>query len=115
MDSLYFTGSLPWWIILLMALVMGALLIYQFISLKQRLKWYQSCFLVFLRGLVYALLIFFLLGPGLVERNVTKLRRPLTVLLDTSQSMNFAANPEETGQNRSGVKKRIDLVKEKIL
>ena len=115
MDSLYFTGSLPWWIILLIALVMGALLIYQFISLKQRLKWYQSCFLIFLRGLVYALLIFFLLGPGLVERNVTKLRRPLTVLLDTSQSMSFPSNPEETGQNRKGVKKRIDLVKEKLL
>lgn len=114
MNNLFFVGGLPWWAILLIALATLALLTYQFLSLKQRLSSRQSWLLISLRGLVYGLLIFFLLSPGLVEKRVTKLRRPLTVLVDTSQSMGFAASTEQSQDGKQG-KSRIDLVKEKLL
>jgi len=57
------------------------------------------------------LLVFFLLSPGLIEKRVARLRPPLTVILDTSQSMGFpAAPPQDSKQGKS----RIDLVKEKL-
>ena len=115
MNDLFFIGTIPWWAILLIALGTLALLVYQFLSLRQRLSTQQSWLLIFLRGFVYALLIFLLLGPGLVEKRVTKLRRPLTVLLDTSQSMALPASPEQASQDRQRGKSRIDLVKEKLL
>ncbi|MFQ5903566.1 MAG: hypothetical protein ACE5JO_07745, partial [Candidatus Binatia bacterium] len=108
---LFFTGTIPWWVILLIALGTLALLLHLFLSLKERLSTQQSWLLISLRGLVYALLIFLLFGPGLVEKRVTKLRRPLTLLLDTSQSMGFPVSPDQTEQGKS----RIDLVKEKLL
>ncbi len=114
MNDLFFAGAIPWWAILLIALGILALLVYQFLSLKQRLSTLQSWLLISLRGLVYALLIFFLFSPGLVERRVTKLRRPLTLLLDTSQSMGFPASPDQSQDGRPG-KSRMDLVKEKLL
>jgi len=114
MNDLFFAGAIPWWAILLIALGTLALLVYQFLSLKQRLSTLQSWLLISLRGLVYALLIFFLFSPGLVERRVTKLRRPLTLLLDTSQSMGFPASPDQSQDGRPG-KSRMDLVKEKLL
>ena len=114
MNDLFFIGGIPWWTILLIALGTLALLVYQFRSLRQRLSTQQTWLLISLRGLVYSLLIFFLLSPGLVEKRVTKLRRPLTVMLDTSQSMGFPASPEPTQDKKQG-KSRIDLAKEKLL
>ena len=114
MKDLYLVGSLPWWVIALVGLGTGALLLQQFLSLKQRLALGQSSFLVFLRTCVYILLIFFLLGPALVDKRVTKLRRPLTVLIDSSESMAFPASSKATQDGKPG-KSRLDLVREKLL
>ena len=113
MTDLFLIGSLPWWVILLVALGSVALLIQQFFSLKQRLSIAQSSVLVLLRACVYALLIFFLFGPALLEKRIAKLRRPLTILVDSSQSMAFPAGSKSDGGKPPG--SRLDLVKEKLL
>src|ERR1043166_1385595 len=113
MKNIYLIGNLPGWVIALAALAVVALLVQQFLSLKRRLAVGPSSFLVLLRTCVYALLIFFLLGPALVENRVTKLRQPLTVLIDTSESMKFPASSKATEGN-SG-KSRLDILKAKLL
>ena len=110
MQDLFLIGSLPWWVIALVACGSVALLVQQFLSLKQRLSLGQSSFLVLLRACVYGLLIFFLFGPALVEKRVAKLRLPLTVLVDSSQSMSFPADPKPT-QDGQPAKSRLDLVR----
>ncbi len=111
MKDLYLIGSLPWWVIALGALVVVALLVVQFIQLRQRLAVGQSVFLVALRACVYAVLLFFLFGPALIETRQTKLRRPLTVLVDSSQSMNFPHSAKtDAGEKQS----RLDLTKAKL-
>ncbi len=114
MKELFFVGNLPWWLILLIGLGASALLVQQFLNLHQRLGARQSWLLISLRGLVYALLVFFLLSPGLVQKQVTKLRPPLTVILDSSQSMGFPAAPAQSADGKQA-KSRIELVKEKLL
>ncbi|HEU4341668.1 MAG TPA: glutamine amidotransferase [Candidatus Binatia bacterium] len=113
MKDLFLIGSVPWWLIALAGLGSGALLIQQFVGLRQRLTLSQSSVLVCLRAVVYGLLIFFLFGPALVETRVLKLRRPLTVLVDSSQSMDFPATPkaDSSGQPQTS---RIELVREKL-
>jgi uncharacterized membrane protein len=113
MQDLFLIGTLPWWVIALVACGSVALLVQQFLGLRQRLALGQSVFLVLLRTGVYSLLIFFLFGPALVEKRVAKLRRPLTVLVDSSQSMAFPARA--TAQDGQPVKTRLDLVREKLL
>ncbi|MFQ5850032.1 MAG: glutamine amidotransferase [Candidatus Binatia bacterium] len=110
MKSLIFTSGNPWWASTLIAVGVAALLIYQFLGLRQRLGVRKSILLTLLRGSVYALLILFLLGPVVVDQGISKLRRPLAILLDTSQSMGFPSS-----QEGNGGKSRIDLVKEKLL
>jgi uncharacterized membrane protein len=114
MQDLFLIGILPWWVIALVACASVVLLLQQFLTLRQRLALGQSIFLVLLRTAVYSLLIFFLFGPALVEKRVAKLRRPLTVLLDSSQSMAYpaSAKPAQEGQP---AKSRLDLVREKLL
>jgi uncharacterized membrane protein len=114
MKDLFVIGGIPWWAILLIALAALAVLTAQFLSLKQRLSQPRSWGLILLRGLVYTVLIFFLLSPGLLERRITKLRRPLALLVDTSQSMSF---PSSSDSSEGGGKRgsRLDLVKEKLL
>ena len=55
-------------------------------------------------------LIFFLLGPALIDKRVTKLRRPLTLLIDTSQSMGFPASAKSAAGDQAA-KSRLDLVR----
>jgi uncharacterized membrane protein len=114
MKELYLIGSLPGWVIVLIAISAGALLIHQFLTLKQRLTWGQSSFLTFLRTCVYGLLIFFLLGPALIDKRVTKLRRPLTLLLDSSQSMAFPAGAKPT-EDKKSQRSRLEAVQESLL
>jgi uncharacterized membrane protein len=106
MSELFFVGSLPWWVVAAIGAAALAAVTYEFLGLKRRLGLRRATMLTSLRAVVYALLIFFLLSPGLIQKRVTKLRRPLTLLIDTSQSM---ALPAMSG------KSRIDLVKEKLL
>jgi uncharacterized membrane protein len=114
MKDLYLIGSLPSWIIVLVVLATLALLVQQFLSLRHRLTVGQSSFLVFLRACVYGLLIFFLLGPALVDKRVTKLRRPLTVLIDSSQSMAYPESAKAAPDGKQG-RSRLDVVKDKFL
>ena len=110
MIPIFFRGGLPWWAIALIALGAAGLLAYQLLAMRQRLSAKKGFLLLSLRAIVYVLLIFFLLSPGAVEKRVTRLRRPLAVLVDTSQSMGLRASGERP-QNKS----RIDLVKELLL
>jgi uncharacterized membrane protein len=89
----------------------AALLVYQFFGLRQRLSALQSALLVLLRLCVYAVLIFFLFGPAFVDERVTHVRRPLTVLIDNSESMGFPAAARPT---TSAGKSRLDAVREKL-
>src|SRR5258705_63781 len=67
MSDLYLIGALPLWLIALVGLAAAALLAQQFINLRQRLPLGQAAFLTLLRACVYAGLIFFLLGPALID------------------------------------------------
>jgi len=58
-------------------------------------------------------LIFFLLGPALIDKSVSKLRRPLTVLIDSSQSMGFPASAK-AAPGEKNPQSRLDLVREKL-
>jgi uncharacterized membrane protein len=113
MKDLYLIGSLPSWLVALIAVVTVALLIQQFLGLTRRLPLGQSVSLTALRALVYGVLIFFLFGPALIDKRVTKLRRPLTVLIDSSQSMGFPASAKSAPGDKNA-KSRLDLVREKL-
>jgi uncharacterized membrane protein len=113
MGDLHLIGALPWWWVALAGLAATVLLAQQLITLRQRLTLGQSGFLTVLRACVYAGLIFFLLGPALINKRVSKLRRPLTLLIDTSQSMGFPASTKATPGDKAP-KSRLDLVKEKL-
>ncbi len=113
MSDLYLIGALPWWLVALAGLGAAALLAQQLINLRQRLSLSQSSFLTLIRACVYAGLIFFLLGPALIDKRVTKLRRPLTLLIDTSQSMGFPASAKGAPGDKAA-QSRLDLVKEKL-
>jgi uncharacterized membrane protein len=113
MQDLYLIGSLPWWLIALGAVAAAALLVLQYVQLRQRLAFGQSLFLFSLRACVYGVLLFFLFGPAFIEKRQTKLRRPLTILVDSSQSMNFPADAKPESGAKPG-QSRLDLVKTKL-
>ena len=113
MSDLYILGALPWWLVALIAGAAAALLVRQFINLRERLSRGQTTFLTLVRTCVYAGLIFFLLGPALIDKRVTRLRRPLTLLIDTSQSMGFPASAK-AGAPDEPVNSRLDLVRQKL-
>jgi uncharacterized membrane protein len=113
MNDLHLIGGVPGWAIVLAALAAVVLLAAQFVNLRQRLGTFQSAFLTLLRAVVYGLLVFFLLGPALVEQRVKKLRRPLTVLVDSSQSMAFPVNANGARDGQPS-KNRLESIKEKL-
>lgn len=113
MQDLYLIGTLPGWLVALIGVGTAALLVQQFLGLKKRLPVGQCVFLTLLRAVVYMGLIFFLLGPALIDKRVTKLRRPLTLLIDSSQSMAFPAGAKTNAADKA-VKSRLDLVREKL-
>jgi uncharacterized membrane protein len=113
MNDLYLIGVLPWWLVALVGLGAVALLAQQVISLRQRLALGQTVFLTLLRACVYGGLVFFLLGPALIDKRVSKLRRPLTLLIDTSQSMGFPASTKPAAGDNTA-KSRLDLVRDKL-
>jgi uncharacterized membrane protein len=113
MQDLYLIGALPLWLIAVATLAILALLVLQFRGLRQRLPLGQTIFLTLLRAVVYAGLVFFLFGPALIDRKTTKLRRPLTVLIDSSQSMAFPADPKAAGGEKAPPS-RLDMVREKL-
>ena len=64
MSDLYILGALPWWLVALIAGAAAALLVRQFINLRERLSRGQTTFLTLVRTCVYAGLIFFSFGSG---------------------------------------------------
>ncbi|MBI2088965.1 MAG: VWA domain-containing protein [Deltaproteobacteria bacterium] len=114
MDQIIFLSPLPWWAVLGIGLGILALLLFQLRSLRERLTTAKSWILVVLRGVVYGVLLFFLLSPGLIVQQTTRLRRSLTVVVDVSQSMSLPAGAD-TAQGPGSRPTRIDLVKEKLL
>ena len=110
MSQIYLIGNLPGWMIALAVVAVLALLVQQFVSLRQRLATGRSSFLVLLRTCVYSVLIFFLLGPALVENRVTKLRTPLTVLIDASASMKF---PPRSARQRMELRQKAASMQSK--
>jgi uncharacterized membrane protein len=113
MKDLYLIGNLPWWVIALGAMAVAALLVLQYVQLRQRLAPAQTFFLVGLRACVYGVLLFFLFGPAFIETRQTKLRRPMTVLVDSSQSMNFP-NSAQPASGEKPAQSRLDLIKAKL-
>lgn len=113
MRDLYLIGTLPLWLIALAGAAVITLLVLQFRGLRRRLPLGQTIFLTLLRTVVYAGLIFFLFGPALIDRKTTQLRRPLTVLVDSSQSMGFAADPKAVPGDKAPVS-RLDAVRDKL-
>jgi len=113
MQELFFISTWPGWLVALIGAAIVALLVQQFLGLKKRLPVEQCAYLTLLRSLVYLGLLFFLLGPALIDKSVTNLRRPLTLLIDTSQSMNFPADPHGSSKEQPA-KSRLDRVREKL-
>ena len=84
-------GGVPWWLAAVLALAAAGFLVHQFRFLHRSLGARKASLLTLLRGLVYALLLLFLLGPARTVEEPTSLRRPLVVLLDTSESMRLSS------------------------
>ena len=84
-------GGVPWWLAAVLALAAAGFLVHQFRFLHRSLGARKASLLTLLRGLVYALLLLFLLGPARTVEETTSLRRPLVVLLDTSESMRLSS------------------------
>ncbi|HXG53306.1 MAG TPA: glutamine amidotransferase [candidate division Zixibacteria bacterium] len=110
MADLYLIPPVPWWVAASIGALAAFLLVLQYRALRERLGPRRSALLTLLRGLVYGLLVFFLLGPAWVERRVVKLRRPLALLIDSSQSMALPADAPGTPP-----KSRLDAVKDALL
>ena len=89
--DIVFGGGLPLWLVAALALAAAGFLVNQFRFLRRSLGPGKASLLTLLRGLVYALLLLFLLGPVRTVEEPTPLRRPLVVLLDTSESMGLAS------------------------
>ena len=114
MANLYLIGTVPLWLIALATGAIVALLVLQYRGLRQRLPLGRAAVLLLLRGIVYAGLLFFLFVPALIDRKITKLRRPLTVLIDSSQSMAFPADPKAAPGGDNPPVSRLDIVREKL-
>ncbi len=99
-------GGLPWWLTAGLALAAAGFLVHQFRFLHRSLGLGKASLLTLLRSLVYALLLLFLLGPARTVEDPTSLRRPLVVLLDSSESMKL-----ESGE---GGATRLDAAKEAL-
>ncbi len=91
-------GGVPWWLAAGLALAAAGFLLHQFRFLHRSLGLGKATLLTCLRGSVYALLLLFLLGPARTVEEPTSLRRPLVVLLDSSESMQLPSG--EGGDNR---------------
>ena len=90
--DIVFGGGVPWWLAGLLALAAAAFLANQFRFLHRSLGPGRASLLTLLRGVVYALLLLFLMGPVHTVEEPTSLRRPLVVLLDASGSMGLPSS-----------------------
>ena len=105
-SDIVFGGGLPPWLAAGLALAAAAFLVNQFRFLHRSLGLRRASLLTLLRGGVYTLLLLFLMGPVRTVEDPTSLRRPLVVLLDTSESMGLPSGPGDAS--------RIDSAREAL-
>lgn len=86
-STLHWPGGAPWWVLAPAALLLAESLRRRRRLLLERLSHARANVLTALRGLLYALLVFFLSGPTLIQRSERSLPPRLLVLVDSSASM----------------------------
>lgn len=85
--SIHWPGGAPLWFIFLVGAALAESLRRRWPHLRERLSLGRTGVLFALRGLLYGLILFFLSGPTLIEKNIKKLPPRLLVLVDGSKSM----------------------------
>ena len=106
-STLHWPGGAPWWALLLAAAGLGWSLIRRHRDLMEKLPPGRVWILQGLRGALYALIVFFLSGPTLIDRRERALPPKLLVLIDSSASMSI--------QDAEREKTRIALAKDFLL
>ncbi len=86
-SSLHWPAGAPWWALALVAGALGWSLVRRQRDLAEKLPPGRVFVLQGLRALLYALIVFFLAGPTLLERRERSLPPRLLVLVDASASM----------------------------
>ena len=106
-STLHWPGGAPWWALLLASAGLGWSLIRRHRDLMEKLPPGRVWLLQGLRGALYALIVFFLSGPTLIDRRERALPPKLLVLIDSSASMSI--------QDAEREKTRIALAKDFLL
>ena len=106
-STLHWPGGAPWWLLVLVAAVLGWALVRRHRDLTEKLPPRRVWLLQGLRGLLYAAIVFFLAGPTLIDKRERSLPPKLLVLVDSSASMSV--------QDANRKKSRIDLAKDFLL
>ena len=106
-STLHWPGGAPWWLLVLVAAVLGWALVRRHHDLTEKLPPRRVWLLQGLRGLLYAAIVFFLAGPTLIDKRERSLPPKLLVLVDSSASMSV--------QDANRKKSRIDLAKDFLL
>ena len=100
---LTFANGLPIWQLLLIGLLLSAFLGYQVWYLRRKAALWVAFVVTGLRLLAFILIVTFLTNPTLLLQTLQKIRVPLAVLLDSSESMSFpAAGGTEENRWRQG-------------
>ena len=96
-STLHWPGGAPWWALLAVSAGLGWTLIRRHRDLREKLSPGRVWLLQGLRGALYALIVFFLSGPTLIDRRERSLPPKLLVLIDASASMSVQdANEKKT-------------------
>ena len=95
-SSLTWEATFPVVVVVLIALAFGALLVRQWLDLRQRTSRRARLGLTALRFGAYALVLMMLLNPALLIQKVMMILPQLAVLVDTSGSMGLSAGGEPT-------------------
>jgi uncharacterized membrane protein len=87
-----FANGLPLWQLVLIGLLLGAYLGYQVWYLRRKAATWLTLLITGLRLSAFALIVLFLTNPTVLLQIVQKIRIPLAVLIDTSESMGLPAS-----------------------
>src|SRR5262245_27864892 len=85
--ELHFRGLIPWWAGLILLVLLGAFVIYLYMTERARLNVFLRVLMALLRTAIFALLLFLLCRPVLLAEFTGKRPRDIVVLIDNSQSM----------------------------
>lgn len=105
--SIYWPGGAPLWLIMLLAVVFAESLRRRIPFIRERVSAARTVILLSLRACLYALLLFFVAGPTLIEKKERSLPPGILVLVDTSASMSV----KDSSEDRS----RLDAAMELLL